>query len=321
MKAKRRQAIFLLLLTLFGPVLGSSGCAQTELQSAEELLAWEMKVRAEIEAERERFDQLRGEYAELLARQEGPQPLTQEAVDRALAAAKASRERVFTLLKEADTAFRTYLKKHPDDHLVRDRWGHFLADHSLNYEAAEVWEELIRRAPDYATAPNNLGTLYTHMGRDMEAIDLFLKSIALNPNEPEFYFNLGTVYATHRKDVAAKFGWDLPRVFREMLRAFGKARELAPDNVEYAREYASSFIMAKYFGVSDTADEAIAAWEHYLKLNLTPDQRAFGLNRLAFIYLREKGDKKRAAELLRESIRVSPVPLAEDMLRECETEK
>ena len=294
------------------------GCVQSREARIEKMLVWEDGSRQGIDAERERFDNLRRQYAEVMGKRESDKPPTQEELDRALAAGKAAQEQYFKRLKAVDDGFRAHLAKHPDDHEVRDRWGHFLADYALNYEAAEVWEELIRRAPNYGTAPNNLGTLYTHMGRDMEAVDLFRKSIELDPNNPEFYFNLAVTYATHRNDVAKKFGMDLPRVFREMLQAFGKARELAPDNVEYAREYASSFIMAKYFNLTNTADEAIAAWDHYLKLNLTPMERAFGLNMMANVYFREKGDKKHCAELLRESLKLEHTPLAEDLLKKCE---
>jgi len=249
--------------------LNLGGCGRG-FRAEEDIIAWSDHAREAIESEKIHFGYVGGRLSAMLARMETDDPPSEKDVELQRARVKASRSRVWGLIMRADDAFREYLARHPDAHAVRDEWGHFLADQWLPERAVAAWQSLIERAPGYATAYNNIGTLYTHMGKDMEAVDLFLKSIDLDPTNPEYYFNLATTCSTHRKDVAAKFDWQLRRVFREVLWNFGKARELDPANVDYARACATAFVLARYFGVEDVADEAVEAWEHYLSIELTP---------------------------------------------------
>ena len=297
--------------------LNLGGCGRG-FRAEEDIIAWSDHAREAIESEKIHFEYVGGRLSAMLARMETADPPSEKDVELQRARVKASRARIWGLITRTDDAFREYLERHPDAHAVRDEWGHFLADQWLPERAVAAWQSLIERAPGYATAYNNIGTLYTHMGKDMEAVDLFLKSIDLDPTNPEYYFNLATTYSTHRKEVAAKFDWQLRRVFREVLWNFGKARELDPANVDYARACATAFVLAKYFGAEGVADEAVEAWEHYLSIELTPSQRQFGLNHLAMILIRDKGDKKRARGLLEDSLRIGDNVLARDLLKKCE---
>jgi Flp pilus assembly protein TadD len=295
-----------------------AGCARNGLRERERLLTLEDQTRKQVDVDAARFKALSGQYIAMISGPPGDKPATKAQIDAKLAAMRQLQEQILKTLGQFEDSTRAYLAQHPDDIVMLDRLGHFYADEQQSDEAEAVWREVIRRAPEYSSAYNNIGTLYTHMGRDMEAVDLFRRAIEINPNEPEYYDNLATMYAVHRDEVAKKFGWDLPRAFDEMMAAYGKARELAPEDTDYAREYADAFQTAGYYGVTDVTEQAIAAWEHYLALKLTPAQRAFGLNRLAQMLLR-KGDaagKTRAAELLRESLSIQDTPMAREILKE-----
>jgi len=184
--------------------------------------------------------------------------------------------------------YREFLAKYPKNWYVRHRLAWFMADHELRPEAAEEWRKVIELEPKFPYAYNNLGSLYNHMGRDMEAIDLFLKAIELRPDDATFYTNLAANYSLHKREVAEKFGWTTQRVFEETLGCYRKALELAPTDKAVAHELATQYVLAERFGVADTADEAIAAWRYYLKLDLNSSERAAALRNMGRIYLTEK---------------------------------
>jgi len=154
-------------------------------------------------------------------------------------------------------------------------------------------------------SPKVLGSLYNHMGRDAEAIDLFRKAIMLLDDDPVFHLNLAVNYSTQRHEAMEKFGWDLPRVFRECIASYHRARELAPDDIEIARDLAGQYVLAKHFKIENTADEALEAWKYYLSLDLTPNQRAIGSRNMGRIYLREKNDRATAIGWFEKAVELS----------------
>ena len=116
--------------------------------------------------------------------------------------------------------------------------------------------------------------------------------------------------------MAEKFGWDLPRVFRECVAEYRKARELIPAEVEVARELASQYVLAKHFGVEDAADEAIEAWQYYLALDLTRIQRGIGCRNVGSIYLKKKKDPAAALEWLKKAVELLNDPSSRTMLQQ-----
>ena len=192
----------------------------------------------------------------------------------------------------------------------------FYADFGDLMGAAEAWRRTIVLRPGFAYAYNNLGTVYNHLGRDMESLDLYLKAISLKDDDPEFHFNFANVAAMHRFDVAKKFQWSLPKVFRESLKYYRAARDLAPDNYEYAEAVATQYVVAKHFKVYDWADEAIKDWQFCLRQSLDKAKRARVFTSLARIYLRHKKDPATARTLLLQAKELSSNATIDQLLKE-----
>jgi len=272
-----------------------------------ELLALDRRSREPIREAREAYSGAQVAYNAVLRaflappREGAPPPPTEEEVEAVRRKMEMKWYALADLLGAVVDRYEEFLLRYPHNWYVRHRYAWFLADVHMNYEAAVEWRRVIAQAPDFPYAYNNLGSLYNHMGRDMEAVDLFRKAISLKDDDPTFHVNLAVNYSTHRDDVAEKFGWDLPRVFRECIGEYRRARELAPGDADIARDLATQYVLAKFFGVEDTADEAIEAWRYYLGLELTPIQRAMGLRNLGRIYLREKNDPAAALDYLEKS--------------------
>jgi len=278
------------------------------------LMRLDQQARSEIARLRQAAEAAQGRYVGALKALHAPElppgieRPTEEQVgllrDEAVAAWREWRVAFESVVAQYEAFFARY----PRNWFARHRLAWFYADHGLAFyeSAAEQWRKVIEMEPRFVFAYNNLGTLYNHMGRDMEAVDLYLKSISLKPDDPMFYTNLAVNYATHREEVAEKFGWDLPRVFRECIAAYRKARKLAPADKQIAYDLASQYVLARYFGLDDTADEAIAAWEEYLGLEISPRERSIAYRNVGRIYLKEKRDPVQAVTWLERALALTP---------------
>ena len=292
------------------PVVVMDYRARSEAESA----AWRSVMEADAETRKalegayERAREAYSEYAvaaSLLKAEELPEGAvrpTEEQVEALRAAAEAAWLKYWLPLNEQMDRYDGFLKTYPENWYVRHRFAWFLADMQFEKYAAEEWERVIEQEPRFPYAYNNLATLYNHMGRDKESITLFHKAIELQNDDPVFWTNLAVNYSTHRAEAMELYGWDLPRTFRECLNAYRRARELDPHNVEIARDLATQFVLAKYFNVTDTADEALEAWDYYLGLDLSKDQRVFGYLNIGRIYLRQKDDPETAIRWLEKAL-------------------
>jgi len=221
-----------------------------------------------------------------------------------------------SLLIDQVDRFEEFLDRYPHNWYARHRYAWFLDENNMRYEAAQEWQRVIQLEPAFPYAYNNLGSLYNHMGRDMEAVDLFLKAIELHDTDPTFHENLAVNYSTHRNEVAEKFGWDLPRVFHECMVEYRRALELAPTDIHLAREVATQHVLAKYFGVADNPEQEIEDWKYYLSLELTDNQRGAACRSIGRIYLTRKNDYAAAQEWLEKALEcfVAPDPSSKLLL-------
>jgi tetratricopeptide (TPR) repeat protein len=231
---------------------------------------------------------------------------TKQDVEKLYKAAGDKVARYRGLIQTQRDRYEKFLAKYPDDWYQRHRYAEFLADNHLDDDAAAEWQRVIEQAPTFPYAYNDLGTLYEHGGRDLEAMLFYRKAIELYPEDAGFYLNLAVSYSTHRAEASKEFGWGLPRVFRECMLAYQRARALEPKNPEIAYDLANEYVLAKFFGLQNTADDAIAAWNYYLGLELTPIQRAVADRNMAAIYLRQKNDPAAAQRLLEEALTLLP---------------
>jgi len=238
-------------------------------------------------------------------------------VEAKAAEIKQARDQILKIIADVRARYDAFFAKYPKNYEAHYLLGD-LYDDVINWpdEAAEQWRITIRIAPNWAPGYFALGTVYSHSARYMETLDLFRKAIELNPDKGLYHYYLAVMYSTTYHEAARKYGWNLPRVFREALAAYGRARDLEPDNYEYARNYATTFVLAKHFHVTDTADEAIAAWQRCLTLKLTDSQQSYVLRNIGRLYLRDKEDKVNARVLLRAARDLDDNPTTRTLLEQ-----
>ncbi len=90
---------------------------------------------------------------------------------------------------------------------------------------------------------NQLGNFCAEEGRPLEAYIFYQAAIALDPKEPLYYYQLGTLLAEARdtflKDAPGM--WSREKIDEAMQAAFLQATELAPGDWRYAYRYGLSF--------------------------------------------------------------------------------
>jgi tetratricopeptide (TPR) repeat protein len=115
--------------------------------------------------------------------------------------------------------------------------------------------------------------------------------------------------------VQKKYGWQLPQIYQACLEEYKKAITLDPKNFDFAADYARTFFFAKYFQVALDYDEAIAAWEYCLSLDIDKGQKAYVLLNMAHIS-EEAGRPDQMRKYAEEILKIEPTHPAAKLLLE-----
>jgi tetratricopeptide (TPR) repeat protein len=225
---------------------------------------------------------------------------------------KTVRERVAAIEK----AYAGFLEKHPKNAEAHNYFGNFLADAKHDERrAVGEWETAATLDPGLADAHNNLGTHYSHAGQVERGLDEYLKAIELDPNHPDYHFNLSQCLFLYRKESQEKLGLTLHGLFERVLLESRTARDLKPADFELAQDYAMVFFGGKPFGYSVDWAECRRAWEYCLDLELKPDQRLNVLLNLARVGVRQD-DRAFAEARIEEALAIHPDSLSAKRLLE-----
>jgi len=130
-------------------------------------------------------------------------------------------------LKDVDFQFLLHFQKGADK--VRHRvstlncYGVFLASVKRNKEAEEILREAIRLDSVNVLAFVNLGSLYFHHGKMIEAKRYYSKAISIEPENARAHYNLGLLLTEQGQ-------------LEEAKTEFSKAAELDPDDLDAKAE-------------------------------------------------------------------------------------
>jgi len=223
--------------------------------------------------------------------------------------AELAQEKVASARQRADNIVQRYerfLAEFPDNAAAHNYYGEALADLKDEHaQAVQEWRKAIELDPDLPDPHNNLGIYYGHFGHPDKAIDELRKAVELDPNVAEFHFNLALAYHNFRHVAARKLGWTLPRLFEEILNESRKARQLDPDDLEIAMDYARTYFSAEDFNVTPDWTEASSAWQYCLPLAKDDAERFNILLNLGRVALR-MGRKEEARKYFDEARSIRP---------------
>ncbi len=110
--------------------------------------------------------------------------------------------------------------------------------------------------PEIALVKNQIGNYIAEEGHPLEALPYYLAAIQLEPKEPLYHYQLGTLLYVARDDFLKAGEWKADAIDHSIHEAFRQAAELAPDRLEFTYRYAESF----YDLSTPDWDGALKAW-------------------------------------------------------------
>jgi tetratricopeptide (TPR) repeat protein len=136
-------------------------------------------------------------------------------------------------------------------------YGYMLWKVGLRKQAVAILLKANQLNPDIALVKNELGNYLAEDGKPLEALNYFLAAVKIEPAEPLYHYQLGTLLYEARDDFLKSGEWSRAAIDHSMMEAFRTAAELAPDRIEFTYRYAESF--------ADMVDPdwaaALKAWE------------------------------------------------------------
>jgi len=151
------------------------------------------------------------------------------------------------------------------------------------WEPIAFYERTLRYEPKSSRTYNNLGLIYSNIGKKEEAITLYKKAIEINPNNVKAYSNLGVAYNAVGKN-------------KEAIALYEKMIE-----IKLSRAYAYNNLGLVYISMG-RKEEAMASLKKAIEINPSFQE---GYNNLGNIYLGlSKNDE--AIALYKKAIEINP---------------
>ena len=199
-----------------------------------------------------------------------------------------------------DTAikiFKNVLKRKPDYAEAHSNLGIVYQKRGQLEQAKEHFRKALQIEPHHVEAHNNLGVWYKNKGLYDEAIEEFKQVLVLKPDFAEVHCNLGAVYNNK--------GW-----YDLALEELKEALRLKPHIAEAMNNMGNAYKGKGWY------DKAIEAYKETLDIN--PHMAIPHLN-LAFTYLNQKKDNKKALYHFERALEINPnFPQAKSIRKEIE---
>jgi tetratricopeptide (TPR) repeat protein len=281
--------------------------APEELQGLLDLLAQSMELGEGLRAQDEvaralrRFDRLQQALADwdaLMAEELAAKGQTDVAQSRL-----EQRKQRLELINKAYLAFLSYYPKHPR---ALNYYGEFLYDRKGDItRAIQYWRWAEALDGEYSAPLNNLGIHYCHAGDYEWGLNYFDEAIEIDPDNPDYLYNLAQIYLINSPQVCKRNKWDKKRLYKEAMKLSAKAAKLAPDDLEIVQDYAVNFFAAENFGVEADWSDAAKAWQKARACARENDDIFYTWLNEGRVWIREN-NTKRAAECLQTALTLRP---------------
>lgn len=235
--------------------------------------------------------------------------------------AKDKQEQARARVQNVRQAWEFVLSKYNNDARAQNYYGEVLYDYFGEAAGAiKAWQLSCALDPKLSTPYNNLGIHYCHIGEYARGLENYDKAISLEPDNPDYLFNLVQTYLINTPAVMEYRKWDKPRVYREALKLSKKATTLSPQDFELAQDYAVNFFAAEEFKAKPNWKEAAKAWQATRALARNPDETFYTWLNEARVHVRGKSWTQ-AQACLDEALRIRPdSQVAQKLLDDIEKE-
>ena len=164
-------------------------------------------------------------------------------------------------LAMARQAYELGLRRHPDNPSLQNYLGELLYDRfDEQQRAVELWLKAVAADAAHGRAHNNLGIHYFHAGAYGEGLKHLDAALALEPDNPDYLFNMAQMYLVHWPNIMTLRQWTAAETYAEAMRVSGKAAALAPGDFELVRDHALNFFAAERMNTKPDWKKAAKAW-------------------------------------------------------------
>ncbi|MBL9173111.1 MAG: tetratricopeptide repeat protein [Verrucomicrobiales bacterium] len=137
--------------------------------------------------------------------------------------------------------YERFIAEHPRHAKARMAFGSFLNDIGEEEDAIEQWEKARTLDPTDPAAWNNLANVYAHIGPVTKSFPYYEEALRLNPDEPVYLHNFGTLVFMFRRDATNYFKCDEQAVFTRAFELYKRAIERDPHNFQLAADVAQTY--------------------------------------------------------------------------------
>lgn len=231
--------------------------------------------------------------------------------------ARAASDRARENLQQVKNAYDMGLARFDNSPILHNFYAELIHDFfGRIHEASKHWHRAVQLDPKYARAHNNLGMYYCHAGMYAMGVDSLDNSLRLEPNNPDFLFNMTQIYLTHYPHVMQIRQWTREQVYREAMKLSERAVKFAPADFEVLRDHALNYFLAGNFGVKADWRKAAQAWQATRPYARTDAERFNTWLNEARVHLRNN-DRRRANECLEAARAIWPdSPVVQQLLED-----
>ena len=164
-------------------------------------------------------------------------------------------------LAMARQAYELGLRRHPDNPSLQNYLGELLYDRfDEQQRAVELWLKAVALDASHGRAHNNLGIHCFHVGQYAEGLKHLDVALALEPENPDYLFNMAQMYLVHWPNLMTLRQWTAAETYAEAMRVSEKAAALAPEDFELTRDHALNFFAAERMNAQPDWKKAAKAW-------------------------------------------------------------
>lgn len=209
-------------------------------------------------------------------------------------------------LKRVRQAYEYILHNYGNNARAHNYYGELLYDYFGEHVGAlKAWQLATALDPGLGAPLNNLAIHYCHGGEYATGLHYYDKALELDPDNPDYLFNLAQTYLLNRPAVQRIRQWDKARLYREAMKLSKKAAQAGEDDFELAQDYAVNFYAAENFGVTADWAKAANAWQRARVLARSKTETFYTLLNEGRAWLR-KGNRNKAAACLEEAVVLMP---------------
>ncbi|MBI3885212.1 MAG: hypothetical protein HY302_05725 [Opitutae bacterium] len=155
------------------------------------------------------------------------------------------------------SSYDVLIQKNPEFAPAYVAYGLLLGRIGMTKEAVAILLKANKLDPDLAVVKNQIAKHLAEDGKPLEALPWIMAAIDLEPKEPLYHYQLGTLLHVAREDFLRSGDFTRAALDRAMLQAFQRAADDAPGNMAYAYRHAEA-----YYDLQEPKwDEAFAAWQ------------------------------------------------------------